>query len=207
MGDRAASASAEAPTAVVDGVPVADRERAVELAKVIDEHQYRYYVLDQPDGQRRRVRRAAARAGGARGDATRACARRTRRRSGSAARTASQFAPVEHLERLLSLDNVFSADELQAWAERVQRDARGPVRWLSEVKHDGLAVDLVYESGRLVRAATRGDGRTGEDVTPNVRTLAQRPRDAVRHGPPRSRCPRWSRCAARSTSRSPGSPS
>src|SRR5262249_18750841 len=87
----------------------------------------------------------------------------------------SLFAPVEHLERLLSLDNVFSAEELRTWAERVVRDARGPVDWLTEVKHDGLAVDLVYEGGRLVRAATRGDGRTGEDVTANVRTLQNVP--------------------------------
>ena len=84
----------------------------------------------------------------------------------------TEFTAVDHLERMLSLDNVFGADELRAWAERVVRDAHGAdVHWLCEPKVDGLAIDLVYEGGRLVRAATRGDGRTGEDVTMNVRTL------------------------------------
>ncbi len=75
---------------------------------------------------------------------------------------------------MLSLDNVFSADELTAWAERVHRDLEGAgeLHWLCELKIDGLAVALLYEGGRLVRAATRGDGRTGEDVTLNVRTIA-----------------------------------
>ncbi len=88
----------------------------------------------------------------------------------------TEFEPVDHLERMLSLDNVFSADELTTWAERVERDAGGDdahrVTFLCELKIDGLAVNLLYEGGRLVRAATRGDGRTGEDVTLNVRTIA-----------------------------------
>ncbi len=84
------------------------------------------------------------------------------------------FTPVEHLERLMSLDNVFSTEELTAWAARAQRE-QAVARWLCELKIDGLAVDLVYENGRLVRAATRGDGRTGEDITGNVRTLEQVP--------------------------------
>jgi DNA ligase (NAD+) len=88
------------------------------------------------------------------------------------------FTPVEHLERLLSLDNVFSTEELAAWAVRAERDAGGPdshVDYLCELKVDGLAVDLVYENGVLVRGATRGDGRTGEDITPNIRTIADIP--------------------------------
>src|SRR6185312_10912477 len=85
------------------------------------------------------------------------------------------FAPVEHLERMQSLDNVFSSDELSAWAARVERDAGSAVSWLCELKIDGLAVALLYERGRLVRAATRGDGVTGEDVTANVRTMANVP--------------------------------
>jgi DNA ligase (NAD+) len=89
----------------------------------------------------------------------------------------TSFTPVHHLERLLSLDNVFSADELAAWFTRVERDAgTSDLHWLCELKVDGLAIDLVYENGRLVRAATRGDGRTGEDVTLNVRTLRDVPR-------------------------------
>ena len=165
---------AEAADTLVEGVPAADRERAVELAKVIDEHQYRYYVLDQPtasdgeyDALLRELEQLEERYPGLRTPDS------PTQRVGGAYPT--QFEPVEHLERLLSLDNVFSDDELRGWAERVLRDARADVRWLCEVKHDGLAVDLVYEQGRLVRAATRGDGRIGEDVTPNVRTLRNVP--------------------------------
>ncbi|HZR50611.1 MAG TPA: NAD-dependent DNA ligase LigA, partial [Streptosporangiaceae bacterium] len=90
----------------------------------------------------------------------------------------TDFAPVEHLERLLSLDNAFSAEELDAWSARTERlagpdTAVGP--YLCELKIDGLAVALVYRDGKLVRAATRGDGVTGEDVTPNIRTIAAAP--------------------------------
>lgn len=82
------------------------------------------------------------------------------------------FAPVEHAERMLSLDNVFSEEEFRAWAARVQRDVGSSVRYLCELKIDGLALSLRYERGRLVSAATRGDGRVGEDVTENVRDVA-----------------------------------
>ncbi|MFD1721792.1 NAD-dependent DNA ligase LigA [Amnibacterium endophyticum] len=90
------------------------------------------------------------------------------------------FAPVVHAEPMLSLDNVFSASELEAWAERVRRDAarsapERPIRWLSELKIDGLAINLRYERGALVSAATRGDGTTGEDVTENVRVMGTIP--------------------------------
>ncbi len=72
----------------------------------------------------------------------------------------------------MSLDNAFSAEELAAWAERVERDAGGAdVHYLCELKVDGVAINLLYEEGRLVRALTRGNGVTGEDVTLNVRTL------------------------------------
>src|SRR6185437_12643354 len=85
------------------------------------------------------------------------------------------FTAVDHLERMLSLDNAFSVDEVTAWAQRVERDAGVVPGYLCELKVDGLAINLVYEGGRLVRGATRGDGRTGEDVTANVRTLANVP--------------------------------
>ena len=86
------------------------------------------------------------------------------------------FAPVPHLRRLLSLDNAFSRDELERWLQRAVREL-GEHRleqsgYLCELKVDGLAIDLVYERGRLVRAATRGDGVVGEDVTANVRTIS-----------------------------------
>ncbi|HEX3706777.1 MAG TPA: NAD-dependent DNA ligase LigA [Mycobacteriales bacterium] len=86
----------------------------------------------------------------------------------------TDFAEVRHIERLMSLDNVFSDEEFDAWVHRATRET--PVTgWLCELKIDGLAVDLVYEAGRLVRAATRGDGVTGEDVTLNVRTISNVP--------------------------------
>jgi len=84
------------------------------------------------------------------------------------------FTPVTHIERLLSLDNVFSHEEFTAWADRATKlGGNGP--YLCELKIDGLAIDLVYEKGRLIRGATRGDGRTGEDVTYNVRTIKSIP--------------------------------
>ncbi|OJV93765.1 MAG: DNA ligase (NAD(+)) LigA [Microbacterium sp. 67-17] len=94
------------------------------------------------------------------------------------------FAPVEHAERMLSLDNVFSEDEFRAWAARVQRDAGAGVHYLCELKIDGLALSLRYEHGRLVSAATRGDGRVGEDVTENVRDVAGIPLTLAGSGHP-----------------------
>jgi DNA ligase (NAD+) len=88
----------------------------------------------------------------------------------------TQFAPVEHAERMLSLDNVFSDDELAEWAGKVQRDAGAErVRFLTELKIDGLAINLRYEDGVLVTAATRGDGVVGEDVTGNVLAMGTIP--------------------------------
>ncbi|GAA3284223.1 NAD-dependent DNA ligase LigA [Nesterenkonia halobia] len=91
------------------------------------------------------------------------------------------FAPVEHLRQMYSLEDVFSREELRAWHERavaslaeLRPDATP--RWLTEVKIDGLAISLLYRDGRLVRAATRGDGHTGEDVTHNVLTIDDVPR-------------------------------
>jgi len=92
----------------------------------------------------------------------------------------SQFAPVTHAVRMMSLDNAMDRDELRAWGERTARrleslgidvGAQGSVRYVCELKIDGLAMSLRYEGGRFVRAATRGDGRTGEDVTANVATI------------------------------------
>ena len=84
----------------------------------------------------------------------------------------TEFQAVDHLERMLSLDNCFSPEELAAWASRAARDANThDYHYLCELKIDGLAVNLLYENGRLTRALTRGDGRTGEDVTNNVKTI------------------------------------
>ena len=89
---------------------------------------------------------------------------------------AKLFDPVRHAERMLSLDNVFSRDEFLAWAAKVERDAGRRVDYLCELKIDGLALNLRYENGVLVSAATRGDGVVGEDVTENVRMIASIPR-------------------------------
>ncbi|KUI32126.1 DNA ligase (NAD(+)) LigA [Mycobacterium sp. IS-1742] len=84
---------------------------------------------------------------------------------------ATDFTSAEHLERMLSLDDVFNVDELTAWATRVRAEVGDDAAYLCELKVDGLALALVYRDGRLERAATRGDGRVGEDVTLNARTL------------------------------------
>jgi len=91
----------------------------------------------------------------------------------------SAFAPVTHRARMYSLEDVFSDEELCAWLTKAQENSqaisgKNPT-WLTELKIDGLAVNLLYRNGALVRAATRGDGTTGEDVTHNVRTIATIP--------------------------------
>ena len=88
----------------------------------------------------------------------------------------AMFTPVEHLQRLLSLDNAFSGEELAAWVGRIEKDLGAVPQLLCELKVDGLAVDIVYEQGRMVSLATRGDGRVGEDVTYNARFIAEIPK-------------------------------
>jgi len=148
----------------------AARDRHADLAQRIDENQYRYYVLDAPtvsDAEYDQLLRDLE-ALEEEFPALRTPGSPTQRVGGT---YSTLFTPVEHVERMLSLDNAFSTEELTAWAHRVERDAGGTPTYLCEIKVDGLAVALLYERGRLVRAATRGDGRTGEDVTPNVRTI------------------------------------
>ncbi|GIH13529.1 NAD-dependent DNA ligase LigA [Rugosimonospora africana] len=154
--------------------PAAARERHAELSAEIDDNQYRYYVLDQPsvsDGEYDAMMRELTQLE-TEFPALRTPDSPTQRVGGT---YSTMFTAVTHAERMLSLDNAFTDDELAAWAERVERDAGGPVSYLCELKVDGLAINLTYEHGRLVRGATRGDGRTGEDVTPNVRTIAEVP--------------------------------
>jgi DNA ligase (NAD+) len=93
-------------------------------------------------------------------------------------RTAEAFASVRHAEPMLSLDNAYNIDELTAFDERLRRgldNVDGPIAYVAELKIDGLGIALQYRDGRLVRAATRGDGITGEDVTANVRTIKDIP--------------------------------
>lgn len=152
----------------------AARERHATLSLELTEHQYRYYVLDAPtisDAEfDERLRELAALE--AEFPALRTPDSPTQRVGGA---FSTDFTPVAHAERMMSLDNAFTDEELDAWAERVERDAGGPVPYLCELKVDGLAINLTYERGRLVRAATRGDGRTGEDVTANVRSIRDVP--------------------------------
>ncbi|MEA2509450.1 MAG: ligase [Actinomycetota bacterium] len=81
------------------------------------------------------------------------------------------FSPVEHRSRMLSLDNCFSLEDLQAWGRRVERTIAAPEALVAELKMDGVAVNLIYEEGSLVKGATRGDGRVGEDITGNLKTV------------------------------------
>jgi DNA ligase (NAD+) len=92
---------------------------------------------------------------------------------------ATDFTPAEHLERMLSLDNVFNTDELAAWTTRLRSEIGADEHFLCELKVDGVALGLIYRDGRLERAATRGDGRTGEDVTLNARTISDIPERLV----------------------------
>jgi DNA ligase (NAD+) len=147
------------------------REEHALLSQTIDEARYRYFVLDAPtlsdadyDVKMRRLQAL---------EDEFSELRTPQSPTQSVGGTYSTlFTPVDHLERMLSLDNAFSQDEITAWAHRVERDAGLVPAYLCELKVDGLAVNLLYRGGRLVRGATRGDGRTGEDVTPNIRTIS-----------------------------------
>jgi DNA ligase (NAD+) len=155
----------------VDPVPPDVRRAWQELAEEVRGHQFRYYVKDAPiisDGEfdtllgeltaleeahpELRVPDSPTQLVGGAGFAT-------------------DFASADHLERMLSLDNVFDPDELMAWASRLTGEVGDDPEFLCELKIDGVALALVYRDGKLDRAATRGDGRTGEDVTLNARTI------------------------------------
>ena len=153
--------------------PAGARRRHADLSLDITEADHRYYVLDSPtisdidyDTKMRELRALEERY-----PELRTPDSPTQTVHGS---ISTLFTPVEHLERLLSLDNVFTGEDLGGWADRVTRlGGTGP--YLCELKIDGLAIDLIYRDGALVKAATRGDGRTGEDVTPNIRTISSIP--------------------------------
>lgn len=154
----------------------ADLAEADKLRQEIRHNEYLYYVLDAPeltdaeyDSLMARLRELEARyPNSIPADSP------TQRVGG---RASSQFTEVRHLEPLLSLGNVFSAEELRAFDERVRSGlpAGSKVEYVMEPKIDGLACSLIYENGKLVRAATRGDGVVGENVTANVRTIRSIP--------------------------------
>jgi DNA ligase (NAD+) len=149
------------------------RRTHAELSEKLLDAQYRYHVLDSPtisDAEYDQGIRALNEIEDQFSE-LRTPDSPTQRVGGS---LSNLFTPVTHLERLLSLDNVFSQEEFGTWADRAAKlGGTGP--YLCELKIDGLAIDLVYERGRLASAATRGDGRTGEDVTLNVKTIESIP--------------------------------
>jgi DNA ligase (NAD+) len=158
----------------VEDVPADVRERYGALAEEIRGHQFRYYVLDSPtitDGEFDVLLRELQEIEQAHPSLV-TPESPTQRVGGT---FSTEFTAHDHLERMLSLDNAFSADELHAWADRVRKEVGDTAHYLCELKIDGLAINLLYEGGRLTRALTRGDGRTGEDVTLNVRTLRDVP--------------------------------
>jgi DNA ligase (NAD+) len=171
----------EAPAAA----PAEARKRHADLSLDITEADHRYYVLDSPtisdidyDTKMRELRALEEQYPDLRTPDS-----PTQTVHGT---VSTLFTPVEHLERLLSLDNVFTDEDLGGWADRATRLAgETPIgAYLCELKIDGLAIDLVYRDGALVKAATRGDGRTGEDVTPNIRTIASIPARLAGSGHP-----------------------
>lgn len=156
-------------------VPSEARERHALLSEQIEEHRFRYYVNDQPVVSDAEFDRLMRELQGVEEEypELRTPDSPTQRVAGP---YKTEFTSVEHRERMLSLDNAFDDEELAAWADRVAKDVGTPDHhFLCELKIDGLAVNLTYEHGRLTRAATRGDGRTGEDITPNIRTIAEIP--------------------------------
>jgi DNA ligase (NAD+) len=147
------------------------RRRWQELADEVRDHQFRYYVKDAPiisDADFDKLLRELQALEDEHPE-LRTPDSPTQLVGGAG--FATEFAPAEHLERMLSLDNVFATDELAAWAARVRNEIGHDPKYLCELKIDGVAMSLVYRDGKLTRAATRGDGRTGEDVTMNARTL------------------------------------
>ncbi len=152
----------------------ADRDEHQTLAQQIEDARWRYFVLDEPtlsdaeyDLKWRRINELEEQF-----PELQTPDSPTQKIGGT---FSTEFTAVDHLQRMESLDNAFSFDELEAWHKRLGRDGAGGAAMLCELKVDGLAINLLYEKGRLVRALTRGDGRTGEDVTPNVRTIADIP--------------------------------
>jgi len=146
------------------------REEHRRIADEVEDARYRYYVLDDPTLDDadfdRRLRRLEALE--AEFPELQTPDSPTQKVGGA---VSTEFTAVDHLQRMESLDNAFTYDELAAWHARLARDGAESPDLLCELKVDGLAINLLYEDGRLVRALTRGDGRTGEDVTPNVKTI------------------------------------
>ncbi|MFL5358542.1 NAD-dependent DNA ligase LigA [Archangium sp.] len=148
--------------------------RVEELRGLINHHDYRYYVLDSPEVTDAEYDALLRELRGLETDFPELVTpdSPTQRVGG---RPGALFAPVRHRLPMRSLDNAFSAEELAAWAARVEKRIGARADYVCELKIDGLAVSIVYENGALVQAATRGDGQVGEDITANVRTMRSVP--------------------------------
>ena len=154
---------------------IAIRHRITRLSEEIRDHQFRYYVLDKPiisDGEfdllLRELQDLEAKHPELKADDS-----PTQLVGGG---FATHFQQHDHIEKMMSLDNVFDEAELDQWFERIAK-AEVTNTWLCEVKVDGLAINLLYEKGKLVRALTRGNGVTGEDVTLNIKTISAIPHE------------------------------
>ncbi len=153
------------------------RRRWQELADEVRDHQFRYYVKDAPiisDAEFDKLLRELEALEDAHPE-LRTPDSPTQLVGGAG--FATEFTAAQHLERMLSLDNAFTPEELAAWAGRIKGEIGSDAHYLCELKIDGVALALVYRDGKLMRAATRGDGRIGEDVTLNARTIDDVPQN------------------------------
>lgn len=161
------------------------RRRMSELAEEIRDHQYRYYVEDKPvitDAEFDALWRELEKLEGSHPELRDPNSPTLEVGGGFA----SHFTAFDHHQRMMSLDNAFSLEELEAWFDRVKKEDNELAKsWLCELKVDGLAINLIYEEGKLARALTRGNGTTGEDVTVNVRTIKSVPLTLKDKTPPK----------------------
>ncbi|TQM62450.1 NAD-dependent DNA ligase LigA [Humibacillus xanthopallidus] len=157
---------------LTDDIPAAVHQEWAELAERASAAQFAYHVKDAPTISDAEYDQIMRRLNAIEEEHPALRTPESPTQNVGGASFATGFETVDHVERMLSLDNAFSFEELRAWAERVEREVGTGAHFLTELKIDGLAVNLLYEQGRLVRALTRGDGRTGEDVTHNVRTIS-----------------------------------
>ena len=149
------------------------RHRMTELINEIRDHQFKYYVLDQPtitDAQFDELLKELQKLED-KNPELREADSPTQHVGGG---FSTQFEQRDHIEKMMSLDNVFDLEELSTWFDRVEKEIADP-SYLCEVKVDGLAINLTYEKGLLTRGLTRGNGVTGEDVTLNVKTIKNLP--------------------------------
>jgi DNA ligase (NAD+) len=145
------------------------RHRVIELTQEIRDHQFKYYVLDAPtisDAQFDKLLKELEALEAKNPELLEPDSPSL----GVGGGFATTFDQHDHIEKMMSLDNVFDTDELNGWFDRVEKESPAP-RYLCELKVDGLAINLLYENGQLIRALTRGNGVTGEDVTLNVKTI------------------------------------